>query len=506
VIGTDTGRPPLFGRLVAQPARRARTLALESSLSAASAAVYAGAAVWAVLFGGLAWARYEGFLAGRFDLGNMVQAVWSTADGHPLRVIALDGNEIIRPATHVDLILVGLAPLWLVWSSPVMLLAVQAAALALGALPVYWLARKHLASPRLGAALAFGYLLYAPVQWIQLFDFHAVTFAVPLILFAIWFLDEDRLVPFAVMAGLALVTKEEIGLVVAGLGLWYAVRRGGRLAGALIVGGSLGWTVIALKVIIPLSSGGRESPFLVRYSAVGGSPEGFLKMLVTDPGTIFAAVTTSRDLVYLALLLVPLLGLWALEPLLAAVALPAVALNLLSSHEAQTSISYQYVSGIVPFLIAASVIGLGRLRARHPKAMRLATLSLVSSMVWYTILLGPLVTRAPEIVRAFDGAHTRAAQHAVALIPPGDAVSVTNQVGAHLSARRKVYMFPVVKDAHWVVVDRVDPFHTAHGDRAQSTRFARQLARLSIDPRFERVFHDEGISVFERGSQRMAGG
>jgi uncharacterized membrane protein len=46
-----------------------------------------------------------------------------------------------------------------------------------------------------------------------------------------------------------------------------------------------------------------------------------------------------------------------LEPLLAAVALPEVALNLLSSHEPQTSIHYQYVSGIVPFLIAATVLG-----------------------------------------------------------------------------------------------------------------------------------------------------
>ena len=502
MIGTDAGPPALFGRLVAEPARRARALALESSLSAASVAVYAGAAVWAVLFGGLAWARYEGFLAGRFDLGNMVQAVWSTADGHPLRVITLDGSEIIRPAAHVDVILAALAPLWLVWSSPVMLLVVQAAALALGALPVYWLARKHLASARLGSALAFAYLLYAPVQWVQLYDFHAVAFAVPLLLFAIWFLDEDRLVPFAVVAGLALLTKEEIGLVVAGLGLWYALRKGRRLAGGLIAAGALGWVVIALEVIIPLSSGGEESPFLARYSAVGGSPTGLLEKLFTDPGAIFAAVTTSRDLVYLALLLVPLLGLWALEPWLAAVALPEVALNLLSSHEAQTSISYQYVSGIVPFLIAASVLGLGRLRARHPKAMRLATLSLLSSMVWYTILLGPLSARAAEIVRAFDGAHTRAAQHAVGLVPPGEAVSATNQVGAHLSARRKIYVFPVVKGARWVVVDRADPFHTAHGDRAQSIRFARQLARLRSDPRFERVFDENGVSVFARRTGR----
>jgi uncharacterized membrane protein len=494
VIGTDAGR----AAVVAQPAKRARTLAFASSVSTTTVVVYAGAALWAVIFGGLAWARYKGFLSGRFDLGNMVQAVWSTADGHPLRGISLDGTEGLRTAFHADVILAAFAPLWVVWSSPVMLLAVQAIALALGALPVYWLARKHLGSSRLGACLAFAYLLYAPIQWIQLYDFHAVTLAVPLLLFAIWFLDERRLVPFSIVAALALLTKEEIGLVVAGLGLWYALRRGERLTGGLIAAGGLAWTIIALKVVIPLSSGGSSSPFLARYDAVGGSPTGLLGKLGSDPGAILAAVTTRDDVIYLALLLVPLLGLWALEPVLAAAALPEVGLNLLSSQEAQTSITYQYVSGIVPFLIAASVLGLGRLRERHPKAMRLLTVSLLLSSVWFTLLLGPLTLRVPEILREYGSAHARAAQQAVELIPAGDAVSSTNEVGAHLSARRKIYMFPVLKDARWVVVDKTDPWHTANDDRVQSKRFARQLAGLRVDTRFQRVFAQDGISVFMR--------
>ena len=37
-------------------------------------------------FGALSMLRHRSFETGRFDLGNMVQAVWSTAHGHPLRV------------------------------------------------------------------------------------------------------------------------------------------------------------------------------------------------------------------------------------------------------------------------------------------------------------------------------------------------------------------------------------------------------------------------------------
>ena len=53
-------------------------------------------------------------------------------------------------------------------------------------------------APALGFALA--YLLYPATQWVTLSEFHPVALACPLLLFAFWYLDEDRLVPFAVFA------------------------------------------------------------------------------------------------------------------------------------------------------------------------------------------------------------------------------------------------------------------------------------------------------------------
>ena len=41
-----------------------------------------------------------------------------------------------------------------------MLLVAQAVAVALGALPVFWLARKHLGSERAALGFALAYLLY----------------------------------------------------------------------------------------------------------------------------------------------------------------------------------------------------------------------------------------------------------------------------------------------------------------------------------------------------------
>src|SRR6185437_15229979 len=142
--------------------------------------------------------RHRAFETGRFDLGNMVQAVWSTAHGHLLQVTNLRGEQISRLAAHVDPILVLFAPLWLIWPSPSLLLVTQAIAMALGALPVFWLARKHLTSQRGALGFALAYLLYPATQWVTLSEFHPVALACPTLLFAFWYLDENRLVAFAV--------------------------------------------------------------------------------------------------------------------------------------------------------------------------------------------------------------------------------------------------------------------------------------------------------------------
>jgi uncharacterized membrane protein len=100
-------------------------------------AVWIATAAFAAGFGALAMLRHRSFETGRFDLGNMVQAVWFTAHGHPLRVTNLNGEQAIRLGAHVDPVLMLFAPLWWLWPSPDLLLVTQAIAIALGALPVY---------------------------------------------------------------------------------------------------------------------------------------------------------------------------------------------------------------------------------------------------------------------------------------------------------------------------------------------------------------------------------
>ena len=114
--------------------------------------------------------------------------------------------------------------------------------------------------------MVWAYLLYPWLAWGQVNDFHAITVGSGLLLFAIWALDADRLVLFAVFAVAALTTHELVGLLVAGLGVWYALARRRRLAGALIAAAGLAWTAVFMSVSDSALRGG-VSPFYGRFAS-----------------------------------------------------------------------------------------------------------------------------------------------------------------------------------------------------------------------------------------------
>ena len=110
-------------------------------------AVWVAMVVWSVVLFAAMHDLFEDFRLARYDLGNMTQAVWSSANGHVLEVTdGVTGEQLTRVGQHVDPILAALTPFWIVAPSPLTLVAVQIVAVALGALPVLWLGRRHLGS------------------------------------------------------------------------------------------------------------------------------------------------------------------------------------------------------------------------------------------------------------------------------------------------------------------------------------------------------------------------
>ena len=360
---------------------------------------------------------------GRFDVGNLTQVVWSTANGRFLEMTDLNGDQISRLGAHFDPIVV--APrrrLWWLWPSPELLLVVQAVAVALGAVPVFLLARKHLGTrPGRARASRVVYLLYPPTQWLVVDDFHPVAFATPLLLAAIWFLDEERLLPFAVCAGRG-VPDEGAGRARRGDArpLVCGRARPASAPAPLIFVGGAACAVVATAVIVPALRtrqrlavrGPLRSASADRRPASSGGPSSIRYGCSRQ-------LTEHRDLTYLLDLLVPLGGLPLLSPLLAASALPELALNLLSDTPTQTSIHFHYTAGAIPGLVAAAVLGASRrpatvARMPRPPSRRRSSCSCSAPVscsgplpIWPHVPFGSTLATDDHVVTAHDRAAAR---------------------------------------------------------------------------------------------------
>jgi Predicted membrane protein (DUF2079) len=299
-----------------------------------------------------------------------------------------------------------------------------------------------------------------------------------------------------------------MGLPLAALGLWSWLARGQRRAGLLIACAGFAWSVVSVKLLLP-EFRGEESPFYTYYAHVGGSPEGVLKTVFTDPGVIAGAFWSATDFFFVAALAAPLAGLFLLSPGLAAVALPQIAMVGLSSIIAANDPRAHYTSGVIPFIFAGLILGLARL-PRERRA-RLAGLVVGLTLVT-TAVAGPWPDGPGPVPRWFsEGAadpHVEALDAAVAVVPDGAAVSSTDRVGAGLSGRRFVYSVPVVSRAGWVVLDTEDPWipRPVPGRARISWGSIDPFALADFRKRIEgnsdwsKVFEQDGVLVFRRTS------
>jgi len=460
---------------------------------------------FAVAFSWMSVQRHRALWTARFDLGNMVQAVWSTAHGGLLVSTDRAGEQISRLGSHVDPVLALFAPLWWVWPSPSMLLVAQAILVASAAIPAYLLGRLWIGRPGISVVFAAVTLLLPATQWATLFDFHAVTLAIPFILWAIWAAATRHNAVFVIAVVLACATKEHVGVSIALLGVWMTVALGRRRAGPATIAGGLLWSIVAVTLVIPhFAPGGSSVIGEDRYGELGSTPGGLLRTIVTDPLLVVQTIATADRGSFVLALFLPLLGLSLLSPLLLLGAVPELMLNLLSSRPEQHSIEYHYGAVMVPFLVAAAIDGYARLSRRAPvlATSRVGPAVVLSAAVVAGWHWGPLpfwqhvpggsIVRAEQFTLPAD---REAVLDGLALIPDDAVVSAGNRLGGHLSARRRILTFPQVADAEWVIVDENRP---DVGDDVDGEEQRRRLRELMDSGRFTTEYRREGVVVLRR--------
>jgi len=376
--------------------------------------------------------RHELFQSTAYDLGIFDQAVYLISQGQP-PLSSFIGFHIL--GDHAAWIFYLLALFYKIYPSVYWFFAVQAAALALGALPTWHLARHAGLTVQQSIAVAAVYLLYPLVYNINLFDFHPEVIAVPALLGAVLAARVNRIWWFCLCIVLVLGCKAVLSLTVAAMGVWLLVFEKKRRYGAIALLCGITWFVIATKIVIPFFGGQDASVerHITRYAYLGHSFSEAAQNLLLKPGLILGQIFSLGNLGYLLLLFAPViwgLSLQGLQPLVGAI--PTLAINLLSDSSLQKDLIRQYSLPLVPFLVLTviSTLAAGRGWLRNKRQIILWSLVAFMALAKYGYFASIYV----------DSLDTwQATRQAIALVQTKGAVLTTAEIAPHLTQR------PVVK-------------------------------------------------------------
>jgi uncharacterized membrane protein len=404
-------------------------------------AVVLGALIGAyvVVFGTLTWAQQSNFGTFGFDMGLYDQGIWLLSR---FKEPFLTGRGLNFFGHHVNPITLLFIPAYWLGAGPHFLYLVETVWMALGAVPVWLLARDRLGNSWLGVALGASFLLYPSVEWINWFQFHPDALIITPLLFAYWLASRRRWGWFAVAVAMTLACKEDAALAVVMLGLLLLLR-GERRAGILTAVAGAGWFLIATDLIIPLAGGGSGPYYQQFFSGFGDSLGAIVGNLVLHPSRLMHLATQPDRLAYYRDVLTPVAFLPLAVPLVLAIGGPQVVVNVASSHALTHDARYQYTAIVLAAVFLATVEAIALL-GRAPGGRRflvglVAASALATNVAWSP---SPLGVRYHSGIWVEAQARHAAIERAIRLVPSDAAVSSSPSLMPHLTHRVRIYELP----------------------------------------------------------------
>ncbi len=393
-----------------------------------------------------------------YDLAIFDNLMWNLLRGEWFKAspnIGETGSHIQNHATFSAYLLV---PLYALRQKADTLLVIQAVLCAGGAIPVYLVAKRRLASAGAALALAYAYLVFAPLHGPLFYDFHFLTLAPLFVGWVLYFFETGRRGWLLLAWLLAIGLREEVSALLAMAGLFYLLcgkRPRWALLGALASGL---YFVLVTVVIMPAHVTVLQSDeaFAWMYQDLMAKGEqgygAVLRTLLSNPLYVLRSLLTEHKALFALQILGPLLLLPLRHGRAWLLLLAPAAFTVLATDERRTVLdtAFQYSASwtAVVFVAAAAALASwrGRPEARIRIAAALSALVVVSTAFSYQY--GALLqthtfrggfSRVRFTVAAKDHQRHQELYRLIALIPADASVAATETLAPHVSARENCF-------------------------------------------------------------------
>ncbi len=391
------------------------------------------------------YARWAGFAYRTFDLAYYVQALWQLIHGR--FAVSVEGVPLL--GNHVEPIVFLAAPFFFFIRHPMVLVALQNAALAsMG--PVAFQIGRRLGFDATKAFLLAAALLLTPASgYIALHEFHPEALTAPFLLLMLqaWLAGARRQHWLWFLATLA--CKENMALLLVAycsVQIFAERRRGfafvrGWFVWPMLVAAF--WFLLCALVITPAFNSGNID-YASLYSRLGNSGGQIALNAFVRPQLFLHALATSlRAGNLLWALLLPLLFLPILRPRWLLVCVPILLQHMLSWRSSEWTIYFHYAAPLLPFFWFATAQTLtpenGWPRFSQTAQRSIVYLLLLASVI-AQFVIGPIDGIAASTHEWLTGKFDRDRKSKLlATIPANASVVAPFPCLSHLAMRQELY-------------------------------------------------------------------
>jgi uncharacterized membrane protein len=412
-------------------------------------AILTGAVLaWIWVVGRLVVDRHNSFATFDFDLGIHDQSLWLLSKGQWFNTVC--GLPVF--GHHAMFMYWLLVPLVWLGGGPNLWNLIQVVALALGAVPVYLIAKQRLRSDVLACMLGISWLLLPTVSFLAWETWHPETLAVPFLMMGYHYattrptgfgtdVRRRNIIAFAWLLA-AMLWKEDISLAVMGIGILLIATKRWKFGGALLGFAALYFLVFGVWMVPTLA--GETSAYGMLYGELGQTPFDVVKTSLSEPSLFFDRLSNNNFIGYMGQLSSPLGFIPFLAPLTILMGVPQIFINILTTADFTWAMMYHYQAVPVAAMMLGAIEGAAFIARRSKLLGALAvTVTLVASCVaanaWSLLPFGDAYRKGywPHGEQVVDGWKA-----ALDRVGPTDPVSAHYAFVPHASQRKIIYTFP----------------------------------------------------------------
>jgi len=414
--------------------------------------------LYILFFGYINFLKYQSFEYKDFDLAVYAQTMWNILHGSIYSSIL--GIDFL--GNHASFILFLITPIYFVFRHPLTLLFLQTLSLGIAVYPIYLIAKNEI-NETVGLTIVFVYLLYPPLGYVNLFEFHPTVFATSFLVFMFYYFKRQNFKRFTLFMILSLFCQENIPLIIVPVGIYaFFTKRSMRWILTPVFLGIVWFLVVVGKVIPHFNN--YTIQFISLYRHLGKSIPEVFEFVITHPIEVGKMIFTKQKMIFISQIFMPLSFFSLLGPQVLIISL-ALLQHLLSFRQTEHTIYYHYTAEIIPFIFISAIYGIKRfLRISYIKThlrQGVFLLLMITVAVTSNIHLGPQLGLVSSINRFKKDIWDCQKERFLNIVPTDASVIATFEFLPKLSHRKDLYSFHHIVMGFYTLSDK--PYYLPKG-------------------------------------------